>query len=226
MKISYVLPVHNGQNTISQCIRSILKQTVKPHELIIINDASTDNTSRILDYYKSSKHEGIILVVITNEKRMGSARCRNIGNSLATGDVIKVCDVDIYNEKMGEAVEDFFEHNKDKSVFYTALECRSSKHPMDMWGMDAFEWDFNSKCPISHPTVSYRKCVSDEIKYHEDSTETDLYEFFLIDAHKAGYLFGGCQDPLMIKIEGDTIRNRKKAQKIKAKKYKKYGIII
>ncbi len=72
--------------------------------------------------------------------------------------------------------------------------------------------------------MAYRKKVAEQVKYHEESLETDLYEFFLLDAHKKGFKFGGCQNSLMVKIEGDTTRDRTKARKLKAKKYKEYGI--
>jgi glycosyltransferase involved in cell wall biosynthesis len=219
MKISYVLPVYNAQNSIAQCIKTLKEQDIEPHEIIVINDASTDNTQRILNCF-----EGIN--VIQNDVRKGAASCRNLGNAASTGEVIAVCDADYYASNRSLAISTFFRKNPDKAVFYSGLELRSSKNDNERWGMEAYEWGFNSKCPISHPTVAYRKCVSDEVKYHEDSIETDLYEFFLLDCHKKGYLFGGCQDPLMTKIEGDTKRDRSEAKKIKQKKYEEYGITV
>ncbi len=221
MDISYVLPVYNAQNTIAQCIKSLLKQDITPHEIIVIDDCSTDYTARILKHYEKD-----ITKIITNDRRKGAAFCRNLGNSLCTSDIIAVCDSDVYYRNRCVAIKEFFENQPDKSIFYSGLHCRSSKNPEEQWDMEAYEWDFNSKCPISHPTIAYKKQVCDEVKYHEDSIETDLFEFFLLDAHKKGYLMSGCQNPLMLKIEGDRKRNRKKSDKIKAKKYKEYGIKI
>ena len=92
--------------------------------------------------------------------------------------------------------------------------------------MPALSWDYKSKCPISHPTVAYRKKVLKSVRYQELSRETDLYEFFLLDCHKAGFKASGCQDPLMCKIENNSDRNKKEAKKIKQKLYNKYGIDI
>jgi len=223
MKISYVLPVYNGQAMIAQCLRSLLAQSVTPHQIIVIDDCSTDFTQRII---KNIDFGDIRVRYTKNKTRRGGAFCRNLGNSMATGKIIAVCDVDYYLPIRGEAISEFFRQNKDKSVFYSALECRSSKTPLDQWGVDAYEWDFNSKCPISHPTVAYLKKVGREVKYHEDSLQTDFYEFFLLDAHKKGYLFGGCQNPLMVKIEGDTVRDRSEARALKIAKYKEYGIEV
>lgn len=220
MKISYVLPIYNGQNSVAMCIRSLLEQKIEAHEIIVIDDASTDCTAHILSFFKDD------VTLITNKERKGGAWCRNLGNSKATGDVIAVCDVDWYSPKRSEAIEEFFDTNKDKSIFYSGLNLRSSKHKHDQSVMEAFAWDFNSKCPISHPTIAYKKTVSDQLKYPEESLETDLFEFFLLDAHKKGFLFGGAQNPLMIKIEGDTNRDRTEARDLKVKKYAEYGIKV
>lgn len=223
MKISYVLPVYNAQNTINQCLNSILNQNIEPHEVIVIDDASTDNTMRIISHVMK---ESPLITVIENEDRTGAAKSRNYGNSIATGEVIAVCDADFYEKNRSLAIKEFFEKEKDKSVFYSALHLRAARSMHEQCVMEAYEWDFKSKCPISHPTVAYKKCVTEEVRYHEDSKDTDLYEFFLLDAHKKGYLFGGCQNPLMTKIEGDTKRDADGARKLKAEKYKSYGIAL
>lgn len=223
-----MLPVYNGQNNIYKCLKSLSKQKITPHEIIVINDCSTDNTFRLIthfnEYYNDS--EKIPLKIFNNEERKGAAWCRNQGNFYASGDVIAVCDADWYSEERSVAIDEFFNEKKEMSLFYSGLECQSSLNPNERWAVEAFEWDFNSKCPISHPTIAYRKELANEIKYHEESLETDLYEFFLLDAHKKGYLFSGCQNPLMIKVEGDTIRDRSDARKLKISKYKEYGIEV
>ena len=221
MKISYVLPVYNSQTTIHHCIKSLLNQAIKPHEIIIIDDCSTDSTVRLINFQNNP-----VISLTINTERMGAAHCRNCGNSKATGDIIAVCDADIYEPTRSEAIIKFFNDFPEKAVFYSALTCLSSKNPNERWDQGAYEWDFNSKCPISHPTVAYKKELADELKYCEDSKDTDFYEFFLLDAHKKGYLFGGCQNTLMNKIEGDTKRDQEGALKLKLEKYKEYGIKI
>jgi len=223
LNISYVLPVYNAQSTVSKCIKSLLNQRLSPFEIIILDDNSSDNTLNIINYHKERNE---IIKVVENKERKGAAYNRNKGNSMSGGDIIAVCDSDFYFPQRGDAIHDFFKRFKEKGVFYSSLQLRSSKHLLDQSVMDAYEWDFNSKCPISHPTVAYKKEVSDECPYHEDSIETDLYEFFLLDAYRKGYLFGGCQDQLMVKIEGDSKRDVSGAKELKQRKYKEYGIKI
>ena len=60
-KISVILPVYNSQEFLSQSINSILNQTYKNFELIIINDGSTDNSKEICKYF-SKKDNRIIFI--------------------------------------------------------------------------------------------------------------------------------------------------------------------
>ena len=64
------------------------------------------------------------------------------------------------------------------------------------------------------------------ITYPEITKDSDLYEFMLLDAHRKGYKFGWVQNPMMLKIEGNSIRDVSKAKAIKKKLYKGYGIEI
>lgn len=92
MKVSIILTTYNVENYIEECIDSILEQTYKNFELIIIDDGSTDNTIKILkNKYKN-------LNVIEN-KHVGVAECRNLGLSLAKGKYICILDSDDYFER-------------------------------------------------------------------------------------------------------------------------------
>mgnify|MGYP000577381944 CR=1 FL=1 len=218
MKISYIMPVYNGQNNISKAVKSLLNQNVKG-EIIVINDGSTDNTKRILDYFSEE------INIINLDTRKGAAYCRNLGNWESKGDIIAVCDCDIYYKERGEAIKEFFKKEK-KDVFYSALHCRSADDPNKKWQQAAYAWDFKSKCPISHPTVAYRRLVAMECPYHEETIHSDLFEFCLLDMNTNKFEFGGCQNPLMMKIEGFKNRDMKESRKIKKKKYEDYGIKV
>lgn len=72
MKISIILTTYNVENYIEKCIESLLKQTYKDFELIIIDDGSTDNTLNIL----KTKYESLNIV---ENVHVGVAKCRNLG---------------------------------------------------------------------------------------------------------------------------------------------------
>ena len=223
IKLSYVLPVYNDQAFIVQAIESLLKQKTKG-EIIVIDDASTDNTPRLLRYM-TNKYKKI--QVIVNQKRKGAAWCRNVGNKAATGNIIVVCDTDINYKERGHAIRTFFKKNPDKDVFSSSVAIMNAEYfDSEMYKQDAQEWDFESKCPISHPTIAYRKEYALKCPYHEKTLDSDLYEFCLLDMHKAGAKFGGCADVLVEKLDGYSKRDVKKAKKLKMDLYKEYGIEV
>lgn len=73
-KISIIMGVYNGEETIQRCINSILNQTFKDWEFIICNDCSTDNTLAILNSYAQSDPR---FKIISNEKNLGLAGSLN-----------------------------------------------------------------------------------------------------------------------------------------------------
>ena len=218
MKISYVLPVRNEQNRISGTINSLLKQKIKPHEIIVLDDNSKDNTLRILKFY------GKNIILKVSDTRQGAAKLRNIGNKLATGDVIAVCDAEYYMPHRSLAIQTFFNTFKDKHMFHSSVKCVDTMGRE--WIQEATEWDFKSKCPVSHPTLAYRKEVTQAIEYPEVSPETDLFELFLIEANKKGFALGGCVQTTCVKMEGNTNRDKSIAWGIKKEMYQKEGIEI
>ncbi len=91
--VSVVMPVYNRADMVRRAIDSILNQTFKDFEFIIVDDGSTDGTSHILDYYM---HKDSRIRVIKNENNRGIAYSRNRGNKIAQGKYIAVMDSDDY----------------------------------------------------------------------------------------------------------------------------------
>lgn len=91
-KITIIIPIYNCEKTINRCIDSILQQTYKNFELILVNDGSTDGTSRILCSYKDNR------IKLINQENKGTGSARNTGIKYATGDFICFVDGDDYVE--------------------------------------------------------------------------------------------------------------------------------
>lgn len=95
---SIILPVYNSECYLNQTITSIMQQSIKDFELIIINDGSTDGTSKIIEKWKKRDRRIIVLDNITNK---GVASSRNEGFYIAKGDFIALIDSDdlwVYNK--------------------------------------------------------------------------------------------------------------------------------
>ena len=85
-KISIYIPAFNAETTIKLCINSILAQTVRPLEILVINDASTDDTQNILLEF------GNKINVIKNPTNLGISHSMNIANNhLKTKFIAKSC---------------------------------------------------------------------------------------------------------------------------------------
>lgn len=92
MKISVIVPVYNTSKYLSKCLDSILNQTYKNYEIIIVNDGSTDNSDKIINEYVS-KHKNIKYY---NKKNGGQASARNLALKNATGEYVTFIDSDDY----------------------------------------------------------------------------------------------------------------------------------
>lgn len=91
--ISIIVPIYNAEKYISKCIDSILNQTKKELEIILINDGSTDNTEKIIKSYKDKR------IVYFKNANHGIGYTRNYGISKSTGKYIMFLDSDDYLEK-------------------------------------------------------------------------------------------------------------------------------
>lgn len=91
VKVSIIVPVYNCEAYITKCIDSILENTFKDFELILINDASTDSSPVIIHNYKSVDHR-IRVIDLSENQRQGAAR--NIGIREALSDFILFVDAD------------------------------------------------------------------------------------------------------------------------------------
>ncbi len=90
--ISIIVPIYNAEKYINKCIDSLINQTKKEIEIILINDGSTDNTEKLL---KLNKDKRIKYFKNTNQ---GIGKTRNFGISKATSKYIMFCDSDDYYE--------------------------------------------------------------------------------------------------------------------------------
>lgn len=106
-KISIIIPVYNIEKYIEECILSILNQTYKNFELILINDGSKDKSGEICDKFKKDSR-----VKIFHKKNGGVSSARNIGIENATGEYLLFVDGDDCLEKNTlEVIKDKIENN-------------------------------------------------------------------------------------------------------------------
>ena len=94
MKISVIVPIFNSEKYINKCLDSIINQTYKNLEIILVNDGSTDNTINILEKYKNKDKR----IKIINQKNSGGVIARKNGVDNATGKYVLIMDSDDWIE--------------------------------------------------------------------------------------------------------------------------------
>ncbi|MCR5137502.1 MAG: glycosyltransferase [Oscillospiraceae bacterium] len=95
MKLSIVIPAYNVQETLKECLDSVLGQTLDDFEVIVINDGSTDATEEMLSDYAERNPGRLYYQTVENG---GQGRARNIGMELAKGEYIGFTDSDDWIE--------------------------------------------------------------------------------------------------------------------------------
>ncbi len=85
--VSVIIPVYNGEKYLHEAISSALRQTIRPREIIIVDDGSTDSTPRIAMQFGSS-------VQYYRQERQGAPAARNSGIAKATSEWISLLDAD------------------------------------------------------------------------------------------------------------------------------------
>lgn len=96
IKISVIVPIYNTEKFLKKCIESILNQTLKEIEIILINDGSKDGSHEICLEYAKEYPEKIKYI---NNKNIGCSATRNLGIKIAKGEYITFVDSDDYIEK-------------------------------------------------------------------------------------------------------------------------------
>lgn len=91
--LTVVMPVYNGEKYLKEAIDSVLNQTFRDFDFLIINDGSTDKSFDIINTYNDRR-----IKLVKNERNRGIAYCRNVGLQLAKGEFLAWFDCDDINE--------------------------------------------------------------------------------------------------------------------------------
>ena len=117
--VSIIVPVYNSSKYLRKCIDSILEQSYKELEILLIDDGSTDDSRTICEKYASDD----VRVIYKRKKNGGVSSARNQGLALAKGEYIIFVDSDDFLEK--EIIEKAIDEIKEKDVdlvIWNALE--------------------------------------------------------------------------------------------------------
>jgi glycosyltransferase involved in cell wall biosynthesis len=168
IKISIIIPCHNEDRYLRKCIESMLSQSYKNWELIIIDDGSTDKSREIINSYKDER-----IIRIFNKQPLGPARARNLGIKRSIGEILFFTDADCYaDENWLENGLDFFRKNRclgvEGKLFYISKDYITSLS-------DQLTVDLETRGQWMTANVAYEKTAFDkaglfneQIKFQED----------------------------------------------------------
>lgn len=158
-KVSVIMPAYNAEKYIREAIDSILDQTFRDFEFIIINDCSTDRTEEIILSYDDPR-----IIYLKNEKNLGVAETLNRGIEIARGEYIARMDADDISlperfEKQADCLDSHEEiavlgSNLELFTGDTILEIRCPSSNTEQMKVDLLFF-----CGLAHPSVMMRTAV-------------------------------------------------------------------
>jgi glycosyltransferase involved in cell wall biosynthesis len=168
LKVSVVMPAYNAEAYLDEAVTSILGQTFRDFEFIIINDGSTDDTASILDKYEKSDSR----IRVYHQENQGMIAALNRGCCLARGKYIARMDADDVSfparlEKQLEYIErdqkigilGTWIHNIDKNGVVRGTWRPPTNSKMLKWTL------FFGVC-VAHPSVVMRRDLMTQLKFY------------------------------------------------------------
>ena len=181
-KVSIIMSIYNEEQYLSEAIESILHQTFRDYEFIIINDGSVDRTHEIIKRYMEKDKR---IRVIDHEKKEGLARSLNDGIRIAQGKYIARMDGDdISLPQRFERQIDFMEAHPEVGALGTYFKeidengniLPRKQNPI-LWkdiGKALFHYN-----PIGHPSAMMKKSILEKLGGYDESFHTAQdYELF------------------------------------------------
>ena len=167
------MPNFNGEKYIKSAINSVLNQTFKKWELIIVDDNSNAQTVKILKNYKNKKIKLIFL-----KKNKGASYCRNLAIKNSTGKYLTFLDSDdIWNKKKLSLQYNFMENNQ--FIFtYTNYELIDSKDKFLGLVVAPKKFTFNSfikNTTIGTSTMMIKRSITQNIRFTNTLICEDYY---------------------------------------------------
>ncbi len=190
--ISVIMSVYNAEKYLRDAVDSILNQTYKSFEFIIVNDCSKDNTWAILKEYEK-KYKSIRL--INNVENLGLTKNLNRALTISKGEYIARMDADDISElNRFERQIEFFEKHKDVDIIGTfSKDINENGEILRIRTTPITHNDIISMLPkfspISHPTVMFRKNSLEKLGFYNVKYRTSQDLEMWLRAAGAGLKF-------------------------------------
>jgi len=196
-KISVIMSAYNAEKYIAEAIESILNQTFKDFEFIIINDSSTDDSLKIIKKYKNKDRR---IVLINNKKNIGLTKSLNKGLKIAKGKYIaRMDDDDISLSNRFQIQFNFLKKNKEiflvgAGTIIINKNGKCIKKSIPIANRFKIKNILNKKNFFYHSTIMFRNIH--KIFYREKMLYVEDYDLYLRLIDK-GYSLTNIKKPLL-----------------------------
>lgn len=177
--ISVVIPVYNVERYLNRCIKSVVNQTYKNLEVILVDDGSTDASAVICDSWKEKDSR----IVVLHQDNVGASAARNKGLQYAKGEYITFIDSDDWIE--ADMLQYFMKQivSKDADMVISDVYlCKKEK--LEVWNQKRYlEYFFRTRGEGDTHSVwgrLYKKEMLDDFRFLEGRMNEDIlatYEF-------------------------------------------------
>ena len=207
-KISVIVPVYNASKFLNECIDSLINQTYKNIEIILVNDGSSDNSLEICQSYNDNR------IIAIDKKNGGVSSARNKGLKKASGDIITFLDSDDFLEL--DAIENinnlFNKHNPDVLRFnYKILNGEVQKIDSKLLGFNKnLQEEFlKGNIPAYVHLIAVKKEMIDNLTFDENLIMMEDLLFIIELLNRTNKVFVTDLVTLNYRIHEDSCTNSK-----------------
>lgn len=188
-KISVIIPLYNQKDYITEAINSVLDQTYKNIEIIVINDGSTDDPGIVLDKFKNK-------IIVINQDNAGLSNARNTGIKNSCGVYLQFLDADdiLLKEKIEKQISSLPQNKEDLS--YCKIEILndmdnriSSRTTYEFNNLFSHYYLFWKPYPTPIHSLIFHKDIFDKYGLFEEDLNANEDRFFLAKLSYSGVTF-------------------------------------
>ena len=175
-RVSILFPVYKTAAYLKEAVDSILSQTFKDFELIVLNDCSPDNAEKILDAYNDPR-----IVRYRGEKNVGLGNVLNVGISMARGEFIARMDSDDISlpERLSFQV-DYLDSNPEIDLVSVGMKEFGDSNATILYNNETEQIKFNALfySPILHASSMWRKKSFEGLFYNQSFVPSEDYDLW------------------------------------------------
>lgn len=174
--INVIMPVYNGEKYLRQSIESVIQQTYKDWELIIVNDCSTDNSRDIMQSYADADSR---IRIVDNSSNLKLPRSLNAGFREARGEYLTwTSDDNLYKADALEELSGYLDHNPEIGLVYSDMDFVDAS--LNFIREQCLEPEMLLCADCVGASFMYRREVLDKVgEYDPDMFLVEDYEYWI-----------------------------------------------